>query len=520
LDNFFKKIMSPGFLLKLKIGAAVAGFAIVLIVFLIVGAALLSPLDAVLHVFEKGEEIVERLGNAFTMKGWKLDAEVEMEEEREFYEELERVKQKYLEKYNVEIDTNLIIATLFYNRDIKGYLQEYSECIRSDSDECDGLPEGHHDYHTAMKQIQILASFQVATNVYVRADFFLDNLFGKKIKACGDVTEIHPNSDTAREVADNDLDIEFGFDLNGEGIDGGEFNWKLLSWETNARLYYWSLPEDECNWCVTHSLELDCTMPIRVSYSVEPQEVFDDNAFYGVYYWNLIDETPVGFSINGEGNFIDDWFKEFLASRPNYFSHEQKKRELVSNIYDYARVTAGYNAYKGGGSTLVGEESFGSIDFVSRNESIEGLDDSFYTTMSNPFYAAGIKNSYNPYQCTTFVYGRVSEVLAESGKSGSLKVSGNAGDWLNNNYAYSSSTNSGEAKKGAIAVFGGGAEGYGHVVFIENVNPDGTIDFSEGNVRNTGNKYGYRYTSGVDPTSSGFRNLYGLEFQGFIFPFD
>ena len=173
----------------------------------------------------------------------------------------------------------------------------------------------------------------------------------------------------------------------------------------------------------------------------------------------------------------------------------------------------------------VGEENFGDIDFISRNESIEGLDDAFYTTMSNPFYASGINYGYNPYQCTTYVYGRVSEVLAENGISGNLNVSGHAGNWYSNNLnkgssGYPSSSNAGAPKAGAIAVFGGGPGGYGHVVFVEKVNSDGTIDISEGNVRGTNNKYGYRYTAGIDPNSSQFKSLYGLNFTGYIYTFD
>ena len=512
MDNFFKKIMSPGFLLKLKIGLAVSGIAVVLILLLVVVSALISPLQAGWEIFQEGGEIVEKLGNFFTLRGWKLNEEIEIQEERKFYEKLDEVKTYYFKEYSVGIDTNILESTLFYNLNVKDYFEDNSESIRCEGyiggGGCYAEPVSYHDFDTAIKQIQTLAAFQVTTNVYH---------FQGCVSPGQERIEIWPDLMDARAVANNDKAPE------------DSSWWKkllqpFLDFETNYREYdIWPSVESYPEICIPY-LGIGSDDPRYAHYySIVPPEKGDIiDVIYktevdegGVYYWNLIDEVYK----NTGGSFLEVWYDDFLKST-KIVDKEERLKELAFNIYEYARVTAGSNAYKGGGSTSVGEESFGSVDFVSRNESIEGLDDSFYTTMSNPFYASGINNSYNPYQCTTYVYGRVSEVLAESGKFGSLKVSGNAGDWLNNNYAYPSSTNIGDAKKGAIAVFRGRTEGYGHVVFIENVNPDGTIDFSEGNVRNTGNKYGYRYTSGVDPTSSGFRNLYGLEFQGFIFPFD
>lgn len=502
-------LKDPKTLIKIKVGVALGGLAAILVILLVVAAALLSPIDAGVQVFENISDatsaIMEKLGNFFTLKGWKLDKEVEIAEEQEFYKKLDQVKDSFRSKYGVEIDTDLIVSTLFYNRTVKSYFEEYSDSIRQDcsTDELFGNcadPSNHMDYKAAMKNIKILASFQVATNAYIQPE-------GDEGCADEEYAVLNPDSYTARQVASNDGKFQI-------------LDWVLFSWEKNTRhydqYYKWKYDDEGNRYCPHY--------PPKTTYSLEVDQIWNENESTGVYYWNLVDEPDEDDGANAKPGFVYEWFQTFMETAPPDMTEEERRKELVSNIYDFARSGLGdYYAYRG---TLgAGQNNFGDVDFISRNESIEGLDDAFYTTMSNPFYASGINQGYNPYQCTTYVYGRVSEVLAENGMSGKLNVSGHAGNWYSDNLnkgpaGYPSTSDPTLPKAGSIAVFGGGAGGYGHVVFVEKVNSDGTIDISEGNVRGTGNRYGYRYTAGIDPKSTKFQNLYGLNFTGYIYVFD
>ena len=127
--------------------------------------------------------------------------------------------------------------------------------------------------------------------------------------------------------------------------------------------------------------------------------------------------------------------------------------------------------------------------------------DNAYYYANNPFYKSG----YGLPNCTCYAFGRAWEV---TGKYPKLST-GNAGEW----YAYNRSKNyypyGTTPEAGSIACWSG------HVAFVESVNSNGTINFSESNwsgrkdpakkFRYQTNKNPYSYTSG---------------FQGYIYVVD
>ena len=125
----------------------------------------------------------------------------------------------------------------------------------------------------------------------------------------------------------------------------------------------------------------------------------------------------------------------------------------------------------------------------------------YYYSNINPFYASG----YGMPNCTCYAFGRAYEVL---GTRPNL-CTGNAGTWYSYNknhgyYSYSSDT----PKAGSIVCWSG------HVAFVESVNSNGTINFSESNwsARYSGNEYKYfRYQTNINPHN------YAGTLQGYIY---
>lgn len=124
--------------------------------------------------------------------------------------------------------------------------------------------------------------------------------------------------------------------------------------------------------------------------------------------------------------------------------------------------------------------------------------DNAYYYSGNPFYKGG----YGLPNCTCYAFGRAWEVTGQYPKLST----GDAGSWYgynksNNYYAYGSTP-----KAGAIACWSG------HVAFVESVNSDGTINFSESNWRGRKNpEYKFRYLTNKNPYS------YTSGFQGYIY---
>ena len=127
--------------------------------------------------------------------------------------------------------------------------------------------------------------------------------------------------------------------------------------------------------------------------------------------------------------------------------------------------------------------------------------DNAYYYANNPFYKSG----YGLPNCTCYAFGRAWEV---TGKYPKLST-GNAGKWYgynksNNFYPYGSTP-----KAGSIACWSG------HVAFVESVNSNGTINFSESNWSGRSNPAKkFRYQTNKNPYS------YTSGFQGYIYVVD
>lgn len=112
--------------------------------------------------------------------------------------------------------------------------------------------------------------------------------------------------------------------------------------------------------------------------------------------------------------------------------------------------------------------------------------------------------------CVWYVVGRINEVYDEVGIEEDWSYHGYGAEWASGaNSPYGGSKDVTEVRAGAVASY------YpNHVVYIESVNSDGTVNISEANV-GTNNEAGFRYTEGV--SLSELENLYGSSFQGYVY---
>ena len=110
--------------------------------------------------------------------------------------------------------------------------------------------------------------------------------------------------------------------------------------------------------------------------------------------------------------------------------------------------------------------------------------------------------------CTYYTWARASELIGKPLISGD-KQWGNAGTWYSNCKEY----NKGQTPKlGAIAVWKGGGQGWGHVAVVEKIDSDGTIHTSEGSYN-----MGVWYKNGKYSKSNNY-GFGGYKLQGFIYP--
>ena len=115
-------------------------FSIFIIIIII--CVIISPLfyiNVLMNNF--GKEVStfnEKLGNFLTLRGWCTDEECQKIEEEDFYEHVEEVYNKYLREKNVEINKELIIATLTY----ADPLVTISDSIENEETDVDDSTEG------------------------------------------------------------------------------------------------------------------------------------------------------------------------------------------------------------------------------------------------------------------------------------------------------------------------------------------------------------------------------------------
>ncbi len=95
-----------------------SGCFTILIIILII-CTIISPLFYINSIMNNISDNVstfnEKLGNFLTLRGWCTDEECQKIEEEDFYNHVKEVYNKYLREKNVEINKELIIATLTYS---------------------------------------------------------------------------------------------------------------------------------------------------------------------------------------------------------------------------------------------------------------------------------------------------------------------------------------------------------------------------------------------------------------------
>ena len=147
-------------------------------------------------------------------------------------------------------------------------------------------------------------------------------------------------------------------------------------------------------------------------------------------------------------------------------------------------------------------------------------DNKFYFSNLNLSYASGYTG-----QCTWYAFGRANETLAGANSDLKWRHAPNAGVWYDYNLSdgskgFKSSRDPYKPKAGAIIVWKQAGRP-GHVGFVEKVNSDRTIDYSEANVsavKSATNPYGWRYNSHVSLDQ--IKNMWsgsGYSFVGYIY---
>lgn len=120
--------------------------------------------EGITNIGTSVSEIGEKVGNFFTGEGFVTNQEKAEKYEKKYYEKLKEVSDYYRKKYNVQIDTTLITATLFYGKGMSDYID--NEDINDIEDIEDSLDEDIYQgeaefYKLARRQIKTLAKFQI-----------------------------------------------------------------------------------------------------------------------------------------------------------------------------------------------------------------------------------------------------------------------------------------------------------------------------------------------------------------------
>lgn len=183
-----KAIPSP---IKAAAGGCLSQVAMFLPIIVLV-IAVFSIGGSVTEFFSKTGESVSNFFNGY---GWQTSDEAQKEQEEKYYLKLEQVYNKYhTEEYdNIEINTTLITATLFFNR-LGGDLAEYNcdetnangDCIGSSGSTQSPLALADF-YKEARGHIDVLARMMIVRNV-------------EEYK-CGDVASIKSAPGSVKELA-------------------------------------------------------------------------------------------------------------------------------------------------------------------------------------------------------------------------------------------------------------------------------------------------------------------------------
>lgn len=221
-----------------------------------------------------------------------------------------------------------------------------------------------------------------------------------------------------------------------------------------------------------------------------------------------------GFHLNNQGGHcygISQLASNYYTSELGY-TYEQMIEEFLSpgvTVVSLSTLTA-----DGGSNVALFNEGY----FVRKQQ----------PEINNAYFFSGLNYSFsngNVGQCTWYSFGRANEVLASVGSNLKWTIARHAGMWYdlnikNGTSAFQYSSDVTKPRAGSIIVWGQSGS-YGHVGFVERVNEDGTIDYTESNIRtvkSVENKYGWRYRSNI--STDEIKNMWsnkGYYFIGYIY---
>lgn len=149
-----KKILMPTLI------SAATFFIIIVVVITIIFAPIMMAQQYVEDLKREVSLFFEKLGNALTLQGWcaESDGSCQRQAEQKYYEQLDDVYQKY-EKKGVEIDVQLITATVFYGNTLSD--DKFQDEDIDTTEKLEELSEGT-DIH--LSDVKTLASHMVSGN--------------------------------------------------------------------------------------------------------------------------------------------------------------------------------------------------------------------------------------------------------------------------------------------------------------------------------------------------------------------
>ena len=255
---------------------------------------------------------------------------------------------------------------------------------------------------------------------------------------------------------------------------------------------------DGRTWCSTTIFRLP---------NLEPYTLDMPNTTLTGDYWNNL-------SLNNQTGHcygVSQVATRYYESELNY-SYEQMIKIFFSDGVQIVSI----NGSVAEGGTLV---AYNNNNYVTRTFQPESGNKHYFSN-ENSSYAGGFTG-----QCTWYAFGRANEVLASAGSNLKWTIWSDAGQWYNQNIqmgsnAFEYSSDATKPRPGSIIVWGQKGS-WGHVGFVEKVNNDGTLDFTEANIgsaRSNSNPYGWQYVA--NQTYEQIRTRWasaGYYFQGYIY---
>ena len=172
------------------LGGLVAIILVIFLIFIVQAAPSAMAEELFGFLSEGGQNVSSFFQNMadFITDPFRPDLEEKARKQQEsYYKKLQEVYEEFEEKYDVQIDTTLITATLFYERTIDDYLLGDLPFGSEDNDEF--LHDEIDFYKKAKKHIKALAKFQIIEN--------------STYSTCGDTTEYQTVPENALDIAKN-----------------------------------------------------------------------------------------------------------------------------------------------------------------------------------------------------------------------------------------------------------------------------------------------------------------------------